>query len=62
MSNEDEIKELGVSKHGRCPTCGRKQLLERAPFCSTRCAQVDLGKWLTGTYKISGTVLADDTD
>jgi len=28
---------------------------EARPFCSTRCKQVDLGKWLSGDYVIPGT-------
>lgn len=35
-----------------CPIC-RKPLTEpKARFCSYRCAQVDLGRWLKGDYAI----------
>jgi len=41
-----------------CPTC-RKVLSYRDPsehkyfpFCSERCQMVDLGRWLTGEYRI----------
>jgi endogenous inhibitor of DNA gyrase (YacG/DUF329 family) len=38
----------------RCPVCGRPAQAETRPFCSLRCAQVDLGRWLTGSYAIPG--------
>jgi len=38
----------------RCPVCGRRASEETRPFCSPRCAQVDLGRWLTGAYAIPG--------
>ena len=63
MSHKEEDEKLGPgSRHGECPSCGRNVLLQRAPFCSRRCAQVDLGKWLTGTYKISRNVLVEDEE
>jgi endogenous inhibitor of DNA gyrase (YacG/DUF329 family) len=38
----------------RCPVCRRRASEESRPFCSPRCAQVDLGRWLTGGYAIPG--------
>ncbi|MBR0683222.1 DNA gyrase inhibitor YacG [Roseomonas eburnea] len=38
----------------RCPVCGRAASAESRPFCSPRCAQADLGRWLTGAYAIPG--------
>lgn len=38
----------------RCPVCGRPAVPEHRPFCSARCRQVDLGRWLTGGYAIPG--------
>lgn len=37
-----------------CPICGRAASAESRPFCSPRCAQVDLGRWLSGSYAIPG--------
>ncbi len=37
-----------------CPICRRKPLPEFHPFCSARCADVDLGRWFTGTYRVPG--------
>lgn len=39
----------------RCPICARPASPEAKPFCSPRCAQVDLGRWLTGAYAIPAT-------
>lgn len=43
----------------RCAMCGRPQLQAFRPFCSKRCADVDLQRWLTGAYAIPG---AEDDD
>ncbi len=39
---------------GRCPICGRPPQPAQLPFCSRRCANEDLGRWLTGAYRIAG--------
>lgn len=35
-----------------CPICDRKTDPKLRPFCSKRCADIDLGKWLSGSYAI----------
>ena len=35
-----------------CPICGRPADPRLAPFCGRRCADVDLGRWLTGVYRV----------
>ena len=35
-----------------CPMCEKKEDSKFRPFCSKRCADLDLGKWLTGGYSI----------
>ncbi len=42
----------------RCPLCGKPTATRFRPFCSGRCADVDLGRWFTGAYRIAG----DNTD
>jgi uncharacterized protein len=37
---------------GKCPICGRPTEQSYRPFCSRRCADVDLSRWLRGTYAI----------
>jgi endogenous inhibitor of DNA gyrase (YacG/DUF329 family) len=38
-----------------CPICARETDPKYRPFCSRRCADVDLGKWLKGSYAIPST-------
>ena len=38
-----------------CPICNRQSDPNYRPFCSKRCADVDLAKWLGGTYAIPST-------
>ncbi len=35
-----------------CPICGEPTDRKYRPFCSRRCADRDLGRWLTGSYAI----------
>ncbi len=35
-----------------CPICGEETRREARPFCSRRCADVDLRQWLTGGYSV----------
>ncbi|MBV8913053.1 MAG: DNA gyrase inhibitor YacG [Acetobacteraceae bacterium] len=38
-----------------CPICGKPAPAARyRPFCSQRCADIDLGRWFTGSYAIPG--------
>jgi uncharacterized protein len=36
----------------RCPICTRPTVHRYRPFCSQRCADVDLGRWVKGGYSI----------
>jgi uncharacterized protein len=36
----------------KCPICSQPTQLRYKPFCSKRCADVDLNRWLTGKYAI----------
>lgn len=36
----------------QCPICGKPATPDYRPFCSRRCADVDLGRWLTESYRI----------
>ena len=44
-----------------CPVCGKPADAAFAPFCSRRCADIDLGRWLKGGYVIPGRP-EDDAD
>jgi hypothetical protein len=36
----------------KCPICRKPAVVEYRPFCSRRCADVDLQRWLTGGYAV----------
>ncbi|MEO1136499.1 MAG: DNA gyrase inhibitor YacG [Pseudomonadota bacterium] len=46
------------AKTPKCPICSKACVEEFAPFCSKRCADVDLHRWLSGSYAIP----AEDDD
>jgi len=37
-----------------CPICGAPPSGRYQPFCSVRCADVDLARWLNETYRVPG--------
>ena len=43
-----------------CPICGKPTEPKYRPFCSSRCADIDLARWLRGNYVIPGTVAEDE--
>lgn len=36
----------------KCPLCEKPTAQDYRPFCSKRCADIDLGKWVTGSYAL----------
>ena len=38
----------------KCPNCRKRGTLDFRPFCSKRCADMDLGRWLNEDYRILG--------
>ena len=44
-----------------CPICSKDTDPKYRPFCSRRCADVDLGRWLNGSYAVPSQD-EDDTD
>jgi endogenous inhibitor of DNA gyrase (YacG/DUF329 family) len=44
-----------------CPICGKPAAALHQPFCSSRCAQIDLGRWLKGNYRIETDEPPDET-
>ncbi|MFD1797318.1 DNA gyrase inhibitor YacG [Paracoccus aurantiacus] len=38
----------------KCPICGKPGIKAYRPFCSRRCADLDLAHWLRGDYVIPG--------
>lgn len=45
-----------------CPECGRPSARETYPFCSTRCKELDLNRWLKGVYVLPGVDNDADTE
>ena len=35
-----------------CPICGKPASARHKPFCSHRCATIDLARWITGAYRV----------
>ncbi len=49
----DDPEDRVVALTGRrCSLCKRPALVRYRPFCSRRCADLDLGRWLTGDYRV----------
>lgn len=47
----------------KCPICKDREATEEfRPFCSKRCADIDLGRWFTGRYAIPGRPATGDED
>jgi endogenous inhibitor of DNA gyrase (YacG/DUF329 family) len=51
---------VAASVSAKCPMCGRPAEVSHRPFCSVRCADADLGRWLTGQYRVPGAALDPD--
>ncbi|GGK41067.1 DNA gyrase inhibitor YacG [Salinarimonas ramus] len=47
--NEDDLRPMEDSV---CPICGKTTIVKYRPFCSKRCADVDLQRWFTGAYAV----------
>ena len=47
-----------------CPICSEPAVRKYRPFCSKRCADIDLGRWFGERYVIEGSDSApeDETD
>ena len=45
-----------------CPICHKPTHADFTPFCSKRCADVDLNRWFTGQYAVPDNSLSEDED
>ena len=43
-----------------CPICRKPAEARFRPFCSSRCANVDLQRWLSGSYVLPGDEIDDE--
>ena len=46
------MPEPRASDVKRCPICRKPALPQWRPFCSKRCADVDLNRWFSGSYAV----------
>ena len=56
--NADPVNDN--SNRPACPICRRPEAAAYRPFCSKRCADVDLHRWLSGGYAIPAVEADDD--
>jgi uncharacterized protein len=56
------MSEPSPSPEKPCPICGKPAAQSFRPFCSKRCADVDLNRWFTGAYRVPVEEAPDDTD
>ena len=61
--NESKNKQKASSANllNKCSICGKLANRKFRPFCSLRCAKVDLGYWFSGKYAAPVFVSEDDT-
>jgi endogenous inhibitor of DNA gyrase (YacG/DUF329 family) len=45
-----------------CPICGKPSSQQYHPFCSARCADIDLNRWLSGSYVIPAEPAEDEAN
>ena len=60
---QDQRAEAGAAASGEakaCAICGKPRDKRYDPFCSKRCADVDLHRWLSGVYVVPGGEPAPD--
>lgn len=61
MKKEPQKNESVVQLYSKCPICGKPSTFNYRPFCSKRCADVDLNRWLGGVYCIETEETASDS-
>jgi uncharacterized protein len=61
MPERPRLRAIG--KKNACPVCGKPIEPRYKPFCSQRCAQIDLGRWFGEVYRVpAGEPEADEAD
>jgi len=57
--DNNKSKPVRLRPRRPCPVCKRPSQQKYHPFCSARCADIDLGRWLGGKYTIPAVEPAD---
>jgi endogenous inhibitor of DNA gyrase (YacG/DUF329 family) len=61
MDHKERDTEGNARSSARpCPICGKPASLDARPFCSKRCADIDLHHWLSGSYAVPAKPDADE--
>ena len=53
---------MGKKTKPRCPICDADRVDKFRPFCSKRCAEIDLGRWFSGNYALPAEEPSDDIE
>jgi uncharacterized protein len=56
------MREPEVPREKLCPICGKPADARLRPFCSRRCSDVDLNRWLSGVYAVPGNEDEDEDE
>ncbi len=51
-----------TTPQSKCPVCGKPSVEKVKPFCSPRCATLDLGQWLGEGYRVPQAENTDDEE
>ena len=58
MTRRPKLRAVGTA--AGCPVCGKPADAKQRPFCSQRCARIDLGRWLGEVYRVPAETMSDD--
>ena len=62
MSGGRKAGNVVPLKDRPCPLCGKPEAAPHRPFCSRRCADLDLGHWLKEDYRVESDEAAGPDD
>jgi len=62
VTGADDTPEAALRPGRDCPICGKPASGDTYPFCSKRCADVDLNRWLKGAYVIPSAEAPEDAE
>jgi endogenous inhibitor of DNA gyrase (YacG/DUF329 family) len=54
MSERPPLRLVKPAPGPKCPVCSKPGGAKYKPFCSSRCADIDLGRWLKESYRVPG--------
>ena len=60
MNSDSKITPLRPKRP--CPECGKPSARDTFPFCSARCKDIDLNRWLKGAYVITARDDEEESD